>query len=79
MTTTSTESKYAKKVRAGNRMYGPCRVGVYNQSSHEALMREIEDVKYWVGRIRAKRGPGADPAVTLEDIRCEKERGRAAA
>jgi hypothetical protein len=72
------ESKYAQKVRRGDRMYGPCRVGVYNQTYMESIFREIEEVKYWVGRIRMKRGYGGEQAVTLEDIRTEKDRTKAA-
>ena len=67
---TKGESEYAKKCRRGDRMYGPCRVGPYDES----LRREIEDVKYWVGRLRAQLGrDGANEAITLDMIRAAKE------
>lgn len=62
-----TESRYAKKVRAGNRIYGPTGFGPFSPITEEAIRRRIEDVKYWVARIRARSEDHAR-AVTLEDI-----------
>lgn len=68
------ESKYAQKVRAGNRMYGPCGYGPYTPSSEEAVQRAIADTKFWVGRLRATLGRDAgNEPITLEMIRAAKE------
>ena len=72
--TVGTESKYAQKVRRGNRMYGPCGSGPYTASLHAAIEREIADTKYWVARIRSALGrDGGNEPVTLDMIRTAKE------